>query len=171
MNIHLKSRPGGHTFQIVRWCYDPNKKRSVTKTLGSIPITADPDDFADDLKLTTGITLSREQETQIANALRQKGCPKAAARRAAQQAKLETVIHESKTGDSFEFAIQALDRLSQVLPELAKAYPETEERWQQLRPKHQAMHEAIERYRGSAKSIGITKTRRQSNDGNDEVVE
>ena len=159
MNIKLKSRPGGRTFQIITSVYCPNRKRSATKTLGSIPITADPNDFEHELKLRPGVLLTPAHYETIRHTLLTRGCTIAAAWRITLREAVRRQIEAEGGKDPFAHLERALDELTAALPELARQYPDPEVRWAALRDKYLACHRAYEQFLEAAKAAGIAKQR------------
>jgi streptomycin 6-kinase len=132
--------------------------------VGTLSTRADPANFAADLKLSPGITLSDSDRQAIANWLTRYGNPEAARYRADQMARIKAMLEQAQSLsvamaiDPFEQAQAALLALEQVLPELADAMLERGESPRTaLRPRYLELNRHWEGLFKAAQTAGIAK--------------
>jgi hypothetical protein len=160
----FKTRSDGQTVQLVHHVYNPTTQRSRTVTLGSLRRDTDPEAPETGLRKVPGITLDAAQHADIRQWLLSHGDADAATRRQAlleqlkAKVRAELLEQSSPVPDPFEQAVQALQSLSEVLPELSKSLTASgEDPWKTLRPGYMAVYHAWETVLETAKAAGVAK--------------
>ncbi|MFD1555203.1 hypothetical protein ACFSHT_06095 [Paraburkholderia silviterrae] len=185
--LHFKQRKGGNTVQLVRYRYCADRKRSITVTVGSIPIDADPDDVRPFLRLarTTRLhgsdavteSLTDDDLVLVRAWLLRHGDRRADERRKARDARVERDVLERIRGsgdageDPLAHAVTLLPAAGELLLKLsAECQARGQDPWQLLRQSYLSVQAATKEFERLAKEAGITKKRRQTADSESEKL-
>lgn len=172
--LHIKTRRRGNTVQLVRYQYCARRKRSVTTTIGSMPIDADPDDILAYIRLSNRFRNSHnnssidpltDNDLVVLKAwLLQHGDRKAAERRKARDARVEREVLEriqvsaDAGDDALTRAVEGLRAAGELLCKLSADFvADGQDPWPILRPRYLNVLSASKDFEQRAKEAGVTK--------------
>lgn len=173
-NLRIKQRKRGNTVQLVRYRYCAQRGRSITTTIGAMPIDADPDDVLAYVRLSNRSRNSHgnshiepltDNDLVVLKAwLLQHGDRRAAELRKARDARVErAVLERIQAGtdageDAFTKAAEALRAAGELLCKLsADCVADGKNPWPILRPRYLDVLSAAKYFEHRAKEAGVTK--------------